>query len=41
VRDAAHVTDVATGYLLLQAGADTLMLWDTPGFGDTARLLKR
>jgi hypothetical protein len=41
VRDAAHVTDVATGYLMLQAGADTLMLWDTPGFGDTARLLKR
>lgn len=41
VRDAAHVTDVATGYVLLQAGGDTLMLWDTPGFGDTARLLKR
>jgi hypothetical protein len=41
VRDAAHVTDVATGYLMLQSGADTLMLWDTPGFGDTARLLKR
>jgi hypothetical protein len=41
VRDAAHVTDVATGYQLLQAGDDTLMLWDTPGFGDTARLLKR
>jgi hypothetical protein len=41
VRDAAHVTDVATGYLMLQAGGDTLMLWDTPGFGDTARLLKR
>ena len=41
VRDAAHVTDVATGYVMVQAGADTLMLWDTPGFGDTARLLKR
>ena len=41
VRDAAHVTDKATGYLLLQAGSDSLMLWDTPGFGDTARLLKR
>ena len=41
VRDAAHVTDVATGYLMLQTGGDTLMLWDTPGFGDTARLLKR
>lgn len=41
VRDAAHVTDVATGYVLVQAGADTLMLWDTPGFGDTSRLLQR
>src|SRR5919107_2586915 len=41
VRDAAHVTEVATGYVLLQAGADTLMLWDTPGFGDTARLVTR
>ena len=41
VRDEAHVTDLATGYVLVQAGDDTLMLWDTPGFGDTARLLSR
>ena len=41
VRDAAHVTDIASGYVLVQAGDDTLMLWDTPGFGDTARLLGR
>ena len=41
VRDAAHVTDLATGYVLVQQGEDTLMLWDTPGFGDTARLLSR
>jgi hypothetical protein len=41
VRDAAHVTDLATGYVLVQNGEDTLMLWDTPGFGDTARLLSR
>ncbi len=41
VRDAAHVTEVATGYVMLQAGGDTLMLWDTPGFGDTARLVSR
>lgn len=41
VRDAAHVTDMATGHVLLQAGDDMLMLWDTPGFGDTARLLRR
>jgi GTPase SAR1 family protein len=41
VRDAAHVTEIATGYVLVQADDDTLMLWDTPGFGDTARLLSR
>lgn len=41
VRDAAHVTDLSTGYVLVQQGEDTLMLWDTPGFGDTARLLSR
>ncbi|MBD8680075.1 GTPase domain-containing protein [Sphingomonas sp. CFBP 13720] len=41
VRDAAHITDTATGYVMLQAGSDTLMLWDTPGFGDTTRLLRR
>ena len=41
VRDAAHVTDIATGYVLVQRDEDTLMLWDTPGFGDTARLLGR
>ena len=41
VRDAAHVTEVATGYVMVQAGADTLMLWDTPGFGDTSRLVGR
>ncbi|MEZ5743553.1 MAG: DUF3482 domain-containing protein [Sphingomonadaceae bacterium] len=41
VRDAAHVTEVASGHVVVQAGEDTLMLWDTPGFGDTARLLKR
>lgn len=41
VRDAAHVTDIATGYVLVQHGEDTLMLWDTPGFGNTARLLQR
>lgn len=41
VRDAAHVTDIASGHVLVQADGDTLMLWDTPGFGDTARLLDR
>jgi len=41
VRDAAHVTDLASAYVMLQSGADALLLWDTPGFGDTVRLLKR
>jgi hypothetical protein len=41
VRDAAHVTQVATGYLMVQANDHSLMLWDTPGFGDTARLVSR
>ncbi|MCA1713976.1 MAG: DUF3482 domain-containing protein [Gammaproteobacteria bacterium] len=41
VRDAAHVTEVATGYVMVQDGPRTLMLWDTPGFGDTARLVSR
>lgn len=41
VRDAAHVTEEASGHVMAQAGDDVLMLWDTPGFGDTARLLKR
>ena len=41
VRDAAHVTDLSSGHVLVQNGGDTLMLWDTPGFGDTARLLSR
>jgi 50S ribosome-binding GTPase/Domain of unknown function (DUF3482) len=41
VRDAPHVTEFADGHLLLATDAgDRLMLWDTPGFGDSARLLK-
>jgi len=42
VRDAPHVTDFATAYTLFKTDqGDALELWDTPGFGDTARLLKR
>jgi hypothetical protein len=42
IRDAAHVTDAATGFTLLESAAgDALRLWDTPGFGDSARLLRR
>ena len=42
VADRAHVTEVAESHVLLQTpeGA-ALRLWDTPGFGDSARLLKR
>lgn len=42
VVDAAHVTEVASDYTLFEtAEGDVLRLWDTPGFGDSARLLKR
>lgn len=41
VRDAAHVTTEATEYVLIDAGDDRLALWDTPGFGDSARLARR
>lgn len=42
VRDAAHVTAFAESHLLLtSAEGDSLQLWDTPGFGDSVRLLRR
>lgn len=41
VRDAAHVTLYNESYDLLEHDARLLRLWDTPGFGDSARLLKR
>ncbi len=42
VRDAAHVTDTTDNYMLIEtAQGDVLELWDTPGFGDSARLLRR
>lgn len=41
VRDAAHVTLFNESYTLLEQDARMLRLWDTPGFGDSARLLKR
>jgi hypothetical protein len=42
VRDAAHVTVEATAYVLAATPAgDRLELWDTPGFGDSARLARR
>lgn len=42
VRDAAHVTQFSQAHTLLTSeNGDRLQLWDTPGFGDSQRLLKR
>lgn len=42
VRDEAHVTDQAEAHELIATGqGDRLILWDTPGFGDSARLARR
>jgi 50S ribosome-binding GTPase/Domain of unknown function (DUF3482) len=42
IRDEAHVTETAESQLLIEtAQGDRLLLWDTPGFGDTLRLAKR
>lgn len=42
VRDAAHVTVLAESHTLLRTEqGDMLELWDTPGFGDSVRLLRR
>jgi len=42
VRDAPHVTEFAEMHVLLKTPAgDELQLWDTPGFGDSVRLVRR
>ena len=42
VRDAPHVTEFAEMHPLVRsAEGDVLELWDTPGFGDTVRLVRR
>ncbi len=42
IRDAPHVTEVAESHTLLQTDdGDELRLTDTPGFGDSARLVQR
>jgi hypothetical protein len=42
IRDAAHVTETSDAHVLITSPqGDELRLWDTPGFGDSARLLKR
>ena len=42
IADRPHVTLAPESYTLIDTAAgDVLRLWDTPGFGDSVRLLKR
>ncbi len=42
VEDRPHVTELAQAHVLIDTPqGDRLRLWDTPGFGDSARLLRR
>jgi len=42
IRDRPHVTDTSDAFTLIETPqGDRLLLWDTPGFGDSARLLRR
>lgn len=42
VIDRPHVTEVSEAHSMIELETgESLLLWDTPGFGDTARLLKR
>jgi hypothetical protein len=42
VGDRAHVTEVAESHVLIESAlGDSLILWDTPGFGDSTRVLER
>lgn len=42
VMDAEHVTDISEAHTMLEIrSGERLLLWDTPGFGNTATLLKR
>src|SRR4029450_10676429 len=42
VGDRPHVTELAESHVLIESSqGDSLVLWDTPGFGDSGRLLKR
>ena len=42
VRDAPHVTEFADVHTMLEtASGEQLLLWDTPGFGDSLRLVRR
>jgi GTPase Era involved in 16S rRNA processing len=41
VRDQPHVTTVAEAHVMIETPDARLLLWDTPGFGDTVRLMAR
>jgi hypothetical protein len=41
VLDRAHVTDASEAFTLIRTADARLRLWDTPGFGNTARLMRR
>lgn len=41
VRDEAHVTERSECYTLVETPTARLALWDTPGLGNTVRLVKR
>jgi len=41
VRDQPHVTTIAEAHVLIETAEARLLLWDTPGFGDTVRLMTR
>src|SRR5918995_951778 len=41
VRDQPHVTTIAEAHPMIETADARLLLWDTPGFGDTVRLMTR
>ncbi|MFT7542474.1 MAG: putative GTPase, partial [Gammaproteobacteria bacterium] len=41
VLDQAHVTEISEAYPLIETDEALLCLWDTPGLGDTVRLVRR
>lgn len=42
IMDAEHVTDLSEAHTMLETpSGERLLLWDTPGFGNTATLVKR
>ena len=41
VLDQAHVTQLSESHELIRTDRERLQLWDTPGFGDSARLMRR